>query len=138
MTNFKTSEKKQIAIILERLSSAGSEIKGIGNFILLILLCAVIFSFMIYDNLSTWNTLNSNRGGISEVTSHAKPMNLEQVTNLIYIYWFVSLVIVLIIASKFYWAGDALTYISDYFQNEHGNVNQTESDPTVYKVSNGE
>ncbi len=115
MTNFKPSEKKQIGIILERLSAAGSEIKGIGKFILIIILCALIFSFGVYSNLS------------------AKPMNLEQVTNLIYLYWVVSLVIVLVIASKFFEAGNALSNISDYFPYNHGNVNQTESDPTVYK-----
>ena len=115
MTNFKHSEKKQIGIILERLSEAGSEIKGIGKFILIIILCALIFSFGVYSNLS------------------AKPMNLEQVTNLIYLYWVVTLVIVLVIASKFFEAGHALSNISDYFPYDHGNVTPTESDPTVYK-----
>ena len=34
---------------------------------------------------------------------------------------------------KFFAAGNALTDIRDYFPYDHGNVNQTESDPTVYK-----
>lgn len=115
MSNIKPSDKKQMAIILERLSLAGSEIKGIGKFILIIILCALIFSSMIWSNLSS------------------EPMKIEQVRNLIVIYWVVLILLVLIIASKFFEAGNALSKISEYYPYDHGNVTPTESDPTVYK-----